>query len=445
MIAAILIWTSLTCLTAVFLSAALRQGRPALVGFGVIFSLLFLCRPAIFFAGLDVPFPQSHFGNTEWSLVTLGLLAACLWLGVASLSYVFFSPLAGLFKKILPAEPVPERGLRPRFLWLVVFPPFLFCALGTLMLIAKYGGVSGFVYASKISKELKGLFVFQAAAPLAGMLATYAALRCMRDHNGQRKLTPQSYLYLAVFVASAGLNFTWGNRYNIAIMLMTFMFAWHFYVRPLKIRQVVFAVLLSGAILQGLSVLRSYLIVASINERTAVNPHEFWLSLSLSLHFVEFDAFMLALRDGGDLFELRRGKDFVNGLLAWVPRSIYPEKESFHIGRWFAQVYHPWLKNGWPVTTAGAWYVNFGSTGLVMGGIVSGFILRVFDSAYHDLRTSAWHAAIGLGLVFLCLETGVNTGFVQAIILYAVPTFLASGVLRLLNRNTHHLRVPNAA
>lgn len=430
MILTIIAWALLAVCLTFIVRNGLKNVRPALIGFAVIMTILFLCRPLILFFGLSFPFPQSHFPTTDWNLSALALLVGLIWSFFTIAFYSFMGSLASYGTWLLPSGPHPSKKVRPKFLWAIVLPPFLFCAFGTFMLIVQFGGFSGFVYASKVGKELKGQFIFQAAAPLTCMLAIYATLASLDIKANVKRLSFHSWCFIAIFAACCALNFTWGNRYNIATMILTFMFSWHFYVKNLKFRHLVTISLASAALLQSLRLIRTFLLFEA-SGASQTGPHfDFWLQLSQSLHFVEFDAFMLALRDTGSTFDFRQGLDFKNGLLAWIPRSIYPEKESFHIGWWFAQVYYPWLKNGWPITTVGAWYVNFGVFGILLGAAVSGLFMRIFDKVYHSATTSPWHAAIGFGLVFLCLEIGVNTGFPQSFVLYIFPTALASIFLR---------------
>ena len=253
--------------------------------------------------------------------------------------------------------------------------------------------------------------------------------------NGKIKITPAACAYMTILVLCMATNDLWGNRYNIALALISAGLAWHFYVKKASAVKVVIFTLGAFGLLQILKDVRGELVAGSVG-REFNNLEDFWLDISTSLHFVEFDALLLALRDAGNLFEFRFGKDFLNGLLSWVPRSLFPEKESFHIGGWFRRVYQPNKINGWPVTTIGGWYLNFGIFGILIGTAISGFVVRVFDEAFKNVASNPWHASIGVGLSIFMLEGGVNTGFPQRIVLLIIPLALASYFLTSLNRSS---------
>jgi oligosaccharide repeat unit polymerase len=236
--------------------------------------------------------------------------------------------------------------------------------------------------------------------------------------------------YFLIIIASMAANFSWGNRYNIALTLIVLGMSWHYYIAPLRIFRTLLWAVASILCLQFLRDLRG-VYVADVRGGTFSGLDNKWLEISASLHFVEFDAFLLSLRDAGDMFDFRNGADFYNGILSWVPRSIYPGKETFNIGPWFRQVYEPSKINGWPVTVMGSWYINFSWIGIPIGGFISGFIMRVIDAAFHDARGNPWHAAIGTGIAIFVVEGGINTGFPQEIFLLFLPLALASTWIKL--------------
>lgn len=407
----------------------LKSGRPTLLSAAIILTLLTVVRQLIFLFGLDVPSPQSHFGETEWALMVLANIVSITWISVLMGVYLAFGPASRILTPLLPPGPNYAVGESPVGLKLVVWAPALFAILGTLYLIIQEGGVANFVYASKISKDLKGLFIFKDASILASVLAIYAFILSLKRKAGRTVLSASSYGYIFVMVSVLAANYAWGNRYNIALSLILLIFVWHYFVRKLNIFRFAAIAVMAFVCLTMLRDLRGELIAASQSRVWEANEN-FWLSLSASLHFNQFDAYMLALRDAGNLFDFRNGRDFLNGLLSWVPRSIYEDKENFHVGQWFRQVYQPSMRNGWPVTTMGSWYVNFGWAGIFIGATISGAVLRVVDAAYSNVRSNPWHAAVGLGLAFFMTEGGLNTGFPQRIFILVIPLWLASFWLR---------------
>ena len=405
----------------------LSQARLALVAFSVILLVTSALRQPLYFLRLDRPHPRAHFEATEWELLCVANLALIGWVCVVVISYSLYAAPARLMIGAFPRRCVSGgAGAAPRGVFVAVLAPFALSVLGTLYLIVQSGGLAQFTFDVKVGKDLAGLYVIRAAGALASMLAFYGVLASMRrSPGGGVRLTAMAWLYLLMVVVAMAANFAWGNRYSITLIALGFLVGFHLYVRPLRILEVLGIGVLAVAGLQGLKLLRLALISEAVGADLAANENT-WLSLSLSLHLVEFDALMLALRDAGSLFDFRWGADFYNGLVAFVPRFVLPSKETFHVGGWFRRIYEPWTVNGWPITTPGSWYVNFGPVGILLGGWVSGVVMRAYDEAFGRARLNAWHAAIGSSLAFFLFEAGVNTGFVQYYVLYAVPMFLAS-------------------
>ena len=132
---------------------------------------------------------------------------------------------------------------------------------------------------------------------------------------------------------------------------------------------------------------------------------------------------------GGDKFDFRNGLDFINGLLSWIPRFLYPSKEAFDVGSWLRQVYDPTQVNGWPPSIPAAWYVNFGPIGILLGTMISGMAIATFDAHYRDTRTP-WNATMGAMLTLLMAGSGIQTAFPQQIVLTLIPIWLLSIGLR---------------
>ena len=419
MSAAVLIWVIYSSVLALGLSYALKRARPGLVAVLIMLVLLTALRPPQFFFGLDLPLPQSHFDGVEAQLVQATMLVCCVWLGCLLLAYGIAPPLASKLVWLLPKGPNTLGQVQRRALWTAIMAPLVLALVGSFYLAYRSGGFGGMIYASKIGKELAGLFLFKEAATLAALLSIFGLITFRGKGLG----------FVVVIVIACVANFMWGGRYNIALILLTAGIAWHWAIRPLRATEVCVSLLLGIGLLQALKALR-WLLFNDVSGGEYVLDESIWRNLSTSLHMAEFDALMLALRDAGDRFDLRAGADFINGLLSWVPRSLYPEKETFHIGGWFRQIYQPAMKNGWPVTVIGAWYVNFGYIGVPLGAIISGIVVRVYDAVFSDPRGSAWHATIGTGLALFMLEGGVSTGFPQRIALLILPLAAVSWWLR---------------
>lgn len=386
-------------------------------------------RPVMFFLGLDSPAPYAWFAPNPWPLMTIALLLAALWLALLNSVALSFRGATG-GAAFFPRMPhTPDLAL-------IVFVGLVLTIISfglTGYLVLTSGGLAQFVFGVKVGKDFAGLYVFREAATLSSAVLIYALLVSLKTGRENRGFLGKPLIIVLLILANLGTNYLWGNRYNIAVLTLAAGIAFHFYVRPLRVREVLLASAFLLAGLEGLKILRNAL-VSDVVGRDISNDFIFWHRISASLHFNQFDAFMLALRDVGDKFDFRQGKDALNGLLAWVPRFIYAEKETYHIGGWFRRVYEPAKQNGWPITVVGNWYVNFGMIGVFLGAAVSGVVVALGDQAFRAARVDPWMAATGSVIALQLFDGGVNFGFIQSYILLVIPLALIALFLRFVGR-----------
>ncbi|MBO6852453.1 MAG: hypothetical protein JJ872_01660 [Marivivens sp.] len=434
MVLAVPVWLMLSACLLLTVRCGLAQGRPALLSFALVLMLVSVPRPALLGLGLDTPMPDSHFGEIDWPLVTLALSVCLIWAVVVLASYALHARVAIVLAALLPrGDHIPPSPWR---MTAVLLAPALLAVIGSAYLLIETGSLAAFVIASKVEKSLAGLFIIKEAARLVALLALFGflALRPVSSRAGRWGRS----LCLLFGIAMVACTLLWGARYDLLLMGVVAVLAWRFHVgRVTPLALLVWALALA-AVAVILRQLRNELLGAG---PSVDGP---WRQISAGLHFVQFDALMLVLRDAGDVFPFRGGADFIHGLQSWIPRSLFPEKETFHIGPWFRRIYQPLARNGWPVTTPGAWYVNFGPLGIVLGAYLSGAVLRVFDAAFCQMKTSPWQAAIGAGLSVYMFEAGITTGFPQDIILLIVPLW-AAALFLFGTRSSAPLGIPGTA
>ena len=414
---------------AVVLATSLRMHLRAahVVGLGVCFVLLMQIgiRPLMFFLGLDSPTPYVWFDPNPWGLMAFVLLLASLWLVILNTVYLGFRGATG-HAPIFPSMPVTPHPALIGFVGLVI--TLISLAL-TGFLLLQAGGIAMFVFSAKIGKDFAGLYVFREVATLAATVLLYGVLVSLKTPKAQRGFLGSPTFLVLLILVNFGTNYLWGNRYNIALMILASAAAYHFYVRPLRLRSLVLLSVLTVTGLEGLKVLR-FALISEVVGRDVSNNFTFWHRISASFHFNQFDAMMLATRDVGDKFDFRHGQDALSGLLAWVPRAIYPDKETFHTGGWFRRVYEPQTRNGWPITVVGNWYINFGILGILFGAALSGAAVAIADQTLRTIRHDPWIAATGPVIAFQLFDGGINFNFLQSYILLVVPLALVAWVFR---------------
>jgi oligosaccharide repeat unit polymerase len=416
-----------------------NRKRLAALAVFIILAILLLIRPVFFFLGLDSPYPYDQFDDDFYGLMAIANLMAVTWSVIFAGSYIFFHPAVDLISRYFPQAP---RYPDIRVLGVIVVFTTLLGSLGTLLLINSNGGsVAEFTSAVKVEKQLAGFFIIRQVSIFAAVVCIYALLSVIqrsRQAPGNTNRSTQRLIllfFLAMIGFNLAINYSWGNRYNIALVLLVFVLSWHYYVRRLDLLRIIVLAVMVVASMQALKWLRLSMI-SELRGFNVVADQSFALNISTSLHLNQYDAFMLAIRDVGDVFPFRRGEDFVNGLVSWVPRSILPDRETHHIGGWFRQIYQPETVNGWPITVIGSWYINFGPLGVPIGAVISGLVAAAIDKAYRSPHLYPWHAVAGLIFGLFFLDGGFNTGLPQKLFLWGIPLYVLVLVLRFFSRRS---------
>jgi oligosaccharide repeat unit polymerase len=375
--------------------------------------------------GLDQLQPDDEFSPTDWDVQTNALVIVTVWI-IGFFVVHQFVIRARALGNLLPQ--VGQTYSVNMLLSATLFTTFLGLLL-TGIFVIQTGSVGAFMYAVKIEKAFAGSYVIREISVVGAIFCTLSLFHFEKQYRAgiRRKVARKMvWICLALLLINLAGNYAWGNRYNVALIFLAFMIAWHFQIRALNWKKIAILLLLAAIALQGLKVMR----IAAVSGQVGfdVGPESsFWRNVSTSLHAVQYDALVLALRDAGERFPFRNGRDFKNGLVAWIPRSLYPAKETFQVGGWFRRVYQPDKVNGWPMTIVGAWYVNFATWGIVFGVLASGILVGVFDANYRNLRGSLWQGVIAPMLAFFLFSGGgVGAGFLQNVVFYLVPiAFLA--------------------
>jgi len=394
-----------------------------------VLMLSMIIRPPIILLGLDYPIPAGWFDGYEYHTIALGCLLATIWI-VLFLGFFILARAIGMPRRGL--LPLVERPLPITPLSVVTALVVGAATLLTAYLILKAGGLARFQFAVKIEKGMAGLYILRQINTLGIVmsilvLAYFGGKTCATA--AERKIRRRGLLFAGtlLFIGFAN-NYAWANRYTIAIALLGTGVMWHLHVKRISFLKAGILGVSTFAALQSLRALR-FAMFSDVVGRDVDPNFNFWTEISLSLHLQEFDAMLLAIRDVGEKFDFRHGQDFINGLLSWIPRFLYPSKEDFGLGQWLRQAYDPTQVNGWPPAIPAAWYVNFGSIGIILGALISAVVLATFDAHYRDTR-NPWNATMGAMLTLLMAGSGIQTGFPQQIVLTLIPIWLLSIGLR---------------
>lgn len=385
---------------------------------------LYVSRALVIGAGLDELSPDTVFAGGPSAVVEANLLLA-LWLVMIAagvqVAFAVGQTAPGLFP-VIEMQPSPRRYQR------VAAALTAMASLVTVLLLAAYGGFDGLIRASKVDKELAGLFFVRMLPEVAAVVCVAAFLDVLRRRDSSRPLGGRDRVRAWSSAGMAMLNgvwvFGWGSRDTLAIVVLAlasgaFVFGRSHSARSSSARLrhrrgLWLRIGLSGvavlALVLGLRLVRDVATSGSVNS--AIAGQTTVRQLSVAANAVQYDAFVLAVRDWPSVYEHRGGEDFSSGAAGVVPRRLWPDKpEHVAPGSWFREQYEPWTRNGWPMGAAGEWYLDFGRLGIVVGGLVSGVLLGFASLA---LRNSARHPlafvfSMVVGLQVLVLGYHVQT------------------------------------
>ncbi|MEM9891860.1 MAG: hypothetical protein AAF962_13425 [Actinomycetota bacterium] len=397
----------------------LDRGRLGhVVDFYVVgFAGFFLFRAGLLVMGLDsfiFPALGSEGVPDQARAVEDALVALVVWQALVSVGVV-------LGRRLVAPRRLVGGSLRAistsRLRHLLLVAAAVGSAVAVAVVASEAGGIEDTIAASKAEKALGGLFFLQ-FIPIAGMLwASHLAL----DERDRLKS-------LCYWISSTGFAATvmiWGSRRVLVVLAALIVVSM---LRSSVSARIDLArlVLLAPAtipLLLGLSIAlrrwRDGAIGGGISGKVASEP--IWRQASLSANATYFEAFTLATRDFPEVHSYWGAQPFMDGLLGVVPRLLWSGKpEGVAIGAEFRQIYEPQILNGWPVGGVGEWYLSFGWFGLLVGALLSGFLLSALGNTIRKYGSLPFAAAFGLQI----LELGFGGQSAVRWFGWIVPTLL---------------------
>lgn len=389
-------------------------------------------RPLLLIWGLDTPAPDYLFGADEIDLIGTTFALVILWTIIFFTSYRLFIGSGTLAVKAprLPVIPSIARLYACMFFLTI-------CGVGVVgYFILNEGGFTRFMIAVKNEKEFAGLYFLRQFNLFAIMVSIYGLLITAKPAAHGRRKRRISSKPLLIFGGCILINFVtlyaWGYRNQIAFMSAVMLLGYHIFIRRMTLAELTAWVVVGLAVFHGLRFLREIMRAEVLSSNALVLEELDGIrAFSMSMHLVQFDGLMLAVRDIGTLVPVRAGQDFLNGLISWVPRFVLPDRETFFIGGWFRRIYEPMRSNGWPITVVGSWWVNFGFIGILIGPIVSAAAIAIFDRIFCRAGTDPWHLVAGGTIGAFMFNGGFNTGTPQDIVLTFIPIVVLTRLLQL--------------
>ncbi|MNM56709.1 hypothetical protein D3C81_678860 [compost metagenome] len=370
-------------------------------------------RHLMLVTGADREFPEYLFNedNSPWRL--LAGLGISLWLGGVLIASKFSYRRAP--KPYLPSFPLESTSI-PALR--CVASILLMVALALLAFILVVTGesivVTSFLlrFDPRFAHLINSKYVIILTAYF--LIAVAAALR--KKQAERARWWPLACMLAGLSLALSTLLF--GDR-DLLIFWLLYSFAMYTVVlRGKGIQSLLpLAVPLAGLLVM-LKTLRNTLWFEDHPTETA----SFFRSLADGLNMDIFDKLTLAMRTW-DHQDLRLGEDFLNGIVALLPRAVWPGKpDTLYVDIWFKNLFEA-SRTGWPISPPGEWYLNFGWPGFILGGLVTGVALGLVRDKYRDASSNPFAFMV----VFI-----VATRFIPLGVTSSLPFFYITWVLQLM-------------
>jgi hypothetical protein len=392
-----------------FMKKAIRVGSVPVVLSLAFFALTHGTRPLMLILGA-APFTAALPPDIG-DLASRAMLYVLLYLACAWIAFGITRPILG------PAVAVMPRMSAVHFRWGMRWTVRIATVFAIWLIVwqfSRYGSLSDILIAAKIDKALAGTFGLR---QIAGLGAIGAFMLAADIYVSRRYSTLRAIPWLAAAGICCFAFSLWGSRMEIGVLLLGFVAALAVgrggeMSRPVLLKMIFWASILT-AIVTWLYIYRLDLLSGG-----RMRERDLSTTVAISLHMVRFDALMLVVQDFGDANTLRKGEDFLNGVLIAVPRAIWEGKpDILLIGRWFRALYEPWAFNGWAVGVVGEYLLNFGTLGVVVGGMIYGTILQMIHRIYLRLgRTDPFSIMLCTVLTLLVFPEGS--------IIQALPRFV---------------------
>lgn len=382
----------------------------------------FTIRPLLLILNIDTPFPEYLFDKFD----TKYHLYSCLFFNAWSLTYIIgtkLKPIANNISKTLPRE---NKEYKTITIFITSLSITLVSTLIVATLIMKYGGIGGFIIAVKVKKSLTGLYFLKYIPVLGSIFCSYGLLNAIDFKN--KKLL---FLFTLLLAINYCVIMSFGERFSVATLFLALLSSL-LYKKTISISTLISLLSAGLVFLFIISSIRFYLLTEGDNRKVSTLN-----KISSSLHLVEFDSFSLLLKEEKKLDNHFYGRDFLAGLYSVTPRFIWPERpKSVNPGAWLRNQFEPKIKNGWPITSTGEWYLNFGIIGVVLGGILSGSFAEAINKKYWNNTPSNLSIVFGAFLSIQLMYGGIRAISIQYWIYYPLAFVLITKLMNQLEHGT---------
>ncbi len=238
----------------------------------------------------------------------------------------------------------------------------------------------------------------------------------LRKKKGERISGFAIYAAAMMFAVNMFAAFIMGGKSYVVYPLVVLAFSYALYFTKRPIRTLILPALLIGIVIVGLEYVR----VVHV-KGNSLHENIFVSSIGSSL----LDTNMIYLEKMPKQTAL--GEDFYNGLIGVIPRILWPGKPAQIDagGRFRKTVTGDEAGGAWPVFGFNLWYGNFGWPGVLICGLLSGWLLAAFRERYFDYRSNPYSLALMVFFTILFIvPAGLDNMTPVKYILNTVPVII---------------------
>ncbi|OED44000.1 hypothetical protein AB833_02635 [Chromatiales bacterium (ex Bugula neritina AB1)] len=356
-----------------------------------IYLLKFLVRPAALIFRLDEPWLNHFVGQDDIDLAIIACLSVVLfWMvslgvGVKVAHLSVTKPWCGLGKPVFTIRQF-------------IFAAFVLLVVGALLVIpqiAQHGGISNLIYQSKLGDGVERAYRYPSLIGsiwAAAAIVSYRRIGRMGNYGSVDERNKVFFLIgVILFFGNSFLAFTYGARDAVVLGVVAIMLS-VISLRELRLGGVNRLAVIGLIVLTLASVFRFFRDGLIVENVAIFDTSGVVRSIFQATNLLTFDSLLLAVRDFPSVFAYFGVEPFL-GSVKTMPFVSYlfgeGGAEFENIAQRVIRLYIPWRKTGNPLDAVGDWYVCFGIVGLIVGGLVSGYVVGWFQKKLLNFRNQA--------------------------------------------------------
>ena len=325
--------------------------------FAVVFGLYFLIRPVGLLAGVETIAGTMAIASA--AIVIAFVAAAGFWMG-------YLLPIGKALGAMIPWVSQEWSPHRTRIALWVFWGIGLICWI--VMMRASGGIVQRLTTYGQGTAAGLGVVVVSSATLLGvalagGWLAYWKGLVSRIE-------------IIVITASSAGMLVVHGQRAAILVPLIMIVAVYHYFVRPMRAREIALLTLLGVLLVVGVGLPRLRIIQTQQLDLPAGDYVKVggWLLLR---NLTAFDALMLVAEMVPGQIDYQWGKTYADAVVMIVPRWLYKDKPRRNL---FNRLLRPHRAGSMALPLPAEGYLNFGGAGLLLETLLLGVVFRALYS-----------------------------------------------------------------